>query len=139
MDAINDQVIPVIASRPPAEKARPADGGPPLGENEAVPMPATYSFDDLLRGLNPLHHLPVVGMIYRAATGETIPAPSRIAGSMATSALFGGPLGVLGTVVTSFVEELIRIGPDPRIPKWGETPPIVQAGLFDTTPGQGSG
>ena len=102
-------------------------------------MPATYSFDDLVRGLNPLHHLPVVGMIYRAATGETIPAAERIAGSAISGAFFGGPLGVLGTVVTSFVEELIRIGPDPRMPKWGEAPPVVQAGLWDTTPQQGSG
>lgn len=139
MDAISDQVISVIANRPPVERARPADGGPPLGENEAVPMPAPYSFDDLVRGLNPLHHLPVVGMIYRAATGETIPAPERIAGSALTGALLGGPLGVLGTVVTSFVEELFRIGPDPRMPKWGEVPPVVQTGLWDTAPGQGSG
>jgi len=109
--------------------------GPPLGPDEVAPVPFTGSFDDLLRGLNPLHHLPVVGTIYRAVTGETIPAAQRIAGAALTGAFFGGPLGVLGTVVTSFVEELIRIGPDPRMPKWGEVSPPVErrAGAFDPT------
>jgi len=38
-------------------------------------------FKDVLRALNPLQHVPVVGTIYRAVTGDTIPAPLRILGA----------------------------------------------------------
>ena len=114
----------------------PTDGGPPLGENEHLPMPATYSFDDLVRGLNPLHHVPVVGTIYRAVTGETIPAAERIAVSVVTSALMGGPLGILATIVSTLVEELWRMGPDPSTPRWGEHPPPKLTG-YDTPSGSG--
>ena len=44
--------------------------------------------------LNPLQYLPVVGTIYRAVTGDTIPEPVREAGSLVVSGLTGGPIGV---------------------------------------------
>ena len=44
--------------------------------------------------LNPLQYLPVVGTIYRAVTGDTIPEPVREAGSLVVSGLTGGPVGV---------------------------------------------
>ena len=70
------------------------------------PMPSLWSV------LNPLQHLPVVGMIYRAATGDEIPPAAKIAGS----ALFGGPIGVIGTVLGCLLEEVMRIGPDTSRP-----------------------
>ncbi len=127
MEPVSAAIITVTARRPPPDRATPADGGPPLGPDEAMPQPANFTFDDVLRGLNPLHHLPVVGTIYRAVSGETIPPSERIAGSILAGALFGGPLGVLATVVICFVEELIRIGPDPRQPRWGEVPITAEA------------
>jgi len=129
-----EPAITVTPLRPPPGRANPADGGPPLSDTDAVPMPATYSFEDLLTGLNPLHHLPVVGTIYRVATEESVPAPTRIATSMLSGALFGGPLGVLATVVGCFVEDLIQRGPDPRAPKWGEVAatPELRPGGFDS-------
>ena len=135
MEPIGDQVITVAPRRPVPSRADPGDGGPPLSDTDAVPVPATFSVDELVAGLNPLHHVPVVGMIYRAATGETIPAAERIAGSVLGSAFFGGPLGVLVTVVASFVEDLIQKGPDPRAPKWDEVRVVAELrpGEFSTT------
>ncbi len=123
-----EPVITVTARR------QEAPSGPPLGRDDVAPVPFSGRCEDLLSGLNPLHHLPVVGTIYRAVTQETIPAAERIAGSIATGAFFGGPLGVLATVVTSFVEEMIRMGPDPRQPRWGEVTrtPETTPGGFDS-------
>ena len=47
------------------------------------------SFLDLLDIVNPVHHIPVIGPIYRSLTGDIISPLPRIAGS----ALFGGPIG----------------------------------------------
>lgn len=70
------------------------------------PMPSFWSV------VNPLQHMPVVGRIYRAATGDDIPPAFKIAGS----ALFGGPIGVIGTVLGCLLEEIMRIGPDTSRP-----------------------
>lgn len=49
-----------------------------------------FSFDDLVDLVNPLHHIPLVGSVYRALTGDQIAAGPRILGG----ALFaGGPVG----------------------------------------------
>ncbi len=51
----------------------------------------TASFKDLLAIINPLQHIPVVGTIYRAITGDQIAAmPSIIGGT-----IFGGPVGLV--------------------------------------------
>lgn len=77
------------------------DGGPPLDGDAFMPIMANITFDEFLRGLNPLHHIPVVGTIYRAATGETIPAPMRVLGGAA----FGGVPGMLMTAAMVAVEQ----------------------------------
>ena len=65
---------PARAPQPDPRLATP-DGGPPLGPDEHIETPTTYSFDYIVRGLSPLHHAPVDGTIYRALTafgyGET--------------------------------------------------------------------
>jgi hypothetical protein len=85
-----------------ATAARPADGGPPLGENEAAPLAGTMTFREFLSGLNPLQHLPVVGTIYRAVTGDVAPAPMRILGGLIT----GGPIGMATTIGSVALETL---------------------------------
>lgn len=47
------------------------------------------SFGDFLDMINPLQHIPVVGTIYRAITGDTIKPASQVIGGIA----FGGPIG----------------------------------------------
>lgn len=61
-----------------------------------------FSFWDLLDIVNPLQHIPVVGGIYRAVTGDKIHNFSRIAGG----AVFGGVVGLgLGTINAIMVQE----------------------------------
>lgn len=91
-----------LAFRPPgsAEVPQPGDGGPPLGPDEAIPIPGEITFDEVVAGLNPLHHLPGVGMIYRMATGAEIHPAMRVLGAGIT----GGPLGMVLAGVMSAIE-----------------------------------
>ena len=68
----------------------------PLAEPQVQPQAEDdgFSFDDFLDVINPLQHLPVVGMLYRAVTGDEINAPAKIAGDT----LFGGIYGFLGAL-----------------------------------------
>lgn len=83
----------------------------------AIPAPAVaphagITFHDVLSALNPLQYLPVVGTIYRAVTGDVIAEPVRMFGSLAVSALMGGPVGVLINLATTAVEKLAGVDPD---------------------------
>jgi len=66
----------------------------PVGENAP-------GIGDFLQALNPLQHLPVIGSAYRALTGATIEPAARVVGGL----IFGGPLGMIGSLVNAFVEE----------------------------------
>lgn len=78
------------------------DGGPPLREDEAVPMPVDISFGDFLANLNPLHHIPVVGWVYRQVTGESVNPAFRALGGF----LLGGPIGAIVAAVGAVAESL---------------------------------
>jgi hypothetical protein len=60
-----------------------------------------FSFADLLDVVNPLQHIPFVSTFYREATGDTLAAAPRVAGST----LFFGPLGLASALANVFVEE----------------------------------
>jgi hypothetical protein len=60
-----------------------------------------FSFGDFLDIVNPLQHLPVVGTLYRAVTGDTIKAPEKIMGDT----LYGGPLGGLSAIADTIYQE----------------------------------
>lgn len=102
IDPAWSRFIPAQAILPPGLRHAP-DGGPPLREGEAVPMPAELSFDAFLANLNPLHHIPVVGWVYRAVTGETAHPLFRGLGGF----LFGGPIGALVSAVSAMVEGIV--------------------------------
>ena len=53
-----------------------------------------FTFGDFLDIINPLQHLPVVGTLYRAVTGDKIKTPEKIVGDT----LYGGPLGGLSAL-----------------------------------------
>ncbi len=84
------------------------DGGPPLREDEAVPMPVEISFGDFLANLNPLHHIPVVGWAYRQITGESVNPAFRALGGF----LLGGPIGAIIAAVGAMAESLFSDSPD---------------------------
>jgi hypothetical protein len=67
------------------------------------------SFGEVMSDLNPLQYLPVVGTIYRAITGDTIPRPLREAGSLLVSGLMGGPVGVATNLAMLGFEKLTGI------------------------------
>ncbi len=113
--------------------ATPPDGAGPIGPDGLWPQPLKVPFSDVLKALNPLQHVPVVGTIYRAATGDTIPAPLRILGA----GIFGGPIGILGAAVMSFVGVLFTMEPDlsrPSVPA-GMSATGSQAPMEPVTPG----
>ena len=99
----------------PSTVARPLnnpDFAPSGGENSTSAAEAAadgaqfwgedgFTFADLLDIINPLQHLPIIGSIYRALTGDEISPAARIAGG----ALFGGPLGLIGAVANQAIEE----------------------------------
>ena len=58
-------------------------------------------FQDLVDVFNPLQHIPIISVIYRGLTGDTISPGARIAGDT----LFGGGLGFLSSLVNSVVEQ----------------------------------
>jgi hypothetical protein len=78
---------------------------PHAAANTAVaPQPAAkhdFSFHDFLDIINPLQHLPVVGTIYRAITGDEIKTPEKIAGDT----IYGGPLGALSAVADAIYQQ----------------------------------
>lgn len=82
-----------------------AEGRPNLAY-ETMPEEDGYSFGDVIDMINPLQHLPVVGMLYRKFTGDTIkPFASIIGGT-----IFGGPVGAVSSTVNAIVKD--RTGKD---------------------------
>jgi hypothetical protein len=67
----------------------------PAAEREPL-----LSFGALIDAVNPLQHLPVVSTVYRAASGDAIGVPARLAGGF----LFGGPLGLLASAASVVFE-----------------------------------
>lgn len=59
-------------------------------------------WDDLLDVANPLQHLPVVGTVYRAVTGDKIGAVEKVAGD----ALYGGPVGLASSLADVAFEKI---------------------------------
>jgi hypothetical protein len=82
----------------------------------ASPAPKTPApsvrFADVLSALNPLQYLPVVGTIYRAITGDTVPEALQLGGSLLVSGLISGPIGILTTAAVAIAEKVTGIDPD---------------------------
>lgn len=84
----------VLESRSGEVRSSESRGGIDTGEGEV-------SFDDLLDLVNPLHHLPVIGTLYRRLTGDTLDGPARILGGL----LYGGPVGFAAAAANAIAEE----------------------------------
>ena len=61
-----------------------------------------FSFHDFLSIINPLQHLPVIGTLYRAITGDKIGVPEKIAGD----ALYGGLWGAVSGVADAAFQKI---------------------------------
>jgi hypothetical protein len=53
-----------------------------------------FTFGDFIDIINPLQHLPVIGTVYRALTGDKIDTPEKLVGDT----LYGGPLGLASSL-----------------------------------------
>lgn len=77
----------------PDPRLRTASPPAMAAEPPSTPTPAAArsgpDFGDILDTLNPLHHLPGVGLVYRKLSGDIIAPAARVIGG----ALFGGPIG----------------------------------------------
>ncbi len=125
---------PGLAGATPATTAGPAGSAPSFAPAPAVAasagvsgsvVPAVASaaapkaaaatpsaFHVLLSELNPLQYVPVVGTIYRAVTGDTIPEAARFAGGLVVSGLTGGPVGIAMNLGATLIEHLAGIDPE---------------------------
>lgn len=59
-------------------------------------------FDDVLDVVNPLQHLPIVGTVYRAITGDKIGDVEKVAGDT----LYGGPIGLVTSLADMAFEKI---------------------------------
>jgi hypothetical protein len=94
---------------------------PPISATAAPPPPASATpakpahhggFREFLSELNPLQYIPVVGTLYRAITGDTIPQTAREAGSLVVSFLTGGPIGAAINLGTLAMERITGFDPE---------------------------
>jgi len=99
--------LPVASRRPdPADIPRP--DVPDISFRELwKDKQKGFTFSDFLDIVNPLQHLPVIGTIYRAVTGDTISLGARLFGG----ALYGGPIGVMGEAALAAADQ--AVGGDP--------------------------
>ncbi|TDI59234.1 MAG: hypothetical protein E2O93_01645, partial [Alphaproteobacteria bacterium] len=72
----------------------PSPSGPGSPEVE-------LSFGDFIDLINPLHHIPIIGTIYRAITGDEISGTAKILGGM----LFGGPIGFIAAAFDTILTQ----------------------------------
>jgi hypothetical protein len=70
------------------------------------------TFRELLSELNPLQYLPIIGTIYRAVTGDTIPETARQVGSFVASGVIGGPIGLATSAALLAIEKITGIDPE---------------------------
>ncbi len=83
----------------------------PAAAPSAVPSEASglgAIFETRLADLNPLQYVPVVGMIYRAITGEHLDPAWRVGGAVVTGVLMGGPVGIVTSLLGVGLEELFH-------------------------------
>lgn len=95
--------------RPPP--AKPADAGDTKASDIAnvkgAPKEEDF-FDHLWDVVNPLQHLPVIGTIYRAATGDRLDPVERIAGSTLYGGLWGAVSAVAGLAFESLTGKSVE-------------------------------
>lgn len=89
---VRDNLVAAQAYAPAAETS--SHGTPDIeyaGEQES----REYTFADIIDIINPLHHLPVIGTLYRKLSGDTIKPMANIIGG----AVFGGPVGAVSSTI----------------------------------------
>ncbi len=100
-----DPIAPLASAAP--QSARPPlrtgnrDDEPGAFWSATGPPTSELRFSDLLAIINPLQHLPIIGSIYRALTGDVPHPAARVIGG----AIFGGPMGMFSAAINAMVEQ----------------------------------
>jgi hypothetical protein len=68
---------------------------------DSNPEYADVSIGDFVDIINPLHHIPLLGNLYRGITGDEIKPPARIMGG----GIYGGPIGMASAMVNTVIED----------------------------------
>lgn len=68
---------------------------------KSVPKEEAFGVGDMIDMINPLHHLPLVGPLYRGVTGDDINPAGRVIGG----SVFGGMLGGATSMANIIAEE----------------------------------
>ena|GEM_PF-2980904 len=87
------------------ESCRPINAEPGTPRSPAADKTSDakpFSFRDVLDIINPFHHIPIIGNIYRSVTGDEIKAPARILGG----GIFGGIIGAVAGVVNAVISKV---------------------------------
>lgn len=92
-----------VAYQTPAPQAQIASS---LAEPAEITS-STTDFGDFIDMINPLQHIPLVNMAYRALTGDEIGGAAQIVGG----ALFGGPIGALAGTASAIIEHQTGASP----------------------------
>ena len=113
-----DPVRKTMVAMPPygtlrTQPAKPADIAVDTKAAGAKPDEEDF-FDHLWDVVNPLQHLPVIGTIYRAATGERLDPAEKIAGST----LYGGLWGAVSAVASLAFESLTGKSVEDTVMAW---------------------
>ena len=98
--------IATLTDTTPASISGSAPAGAPASPDAAADKShlwddKEFGFTDVLAALNPLQHLPIVGPLYRALTGDTIGNVARVVGDT----LYGGPIGLVTGLINVAVAE----------------------------------
>lgn len=96
--SFGDQIVAAArAADPAAEFAQ--SYAPETTPTAAADQP--FGFGDLIDMVNPLQHIPLLNMAYRAITNDTI----RPIGQIIGGAVFGGPLGAMAGAASTLITE----------------------------------
>ena len=94
---VTDTASPTVPSWWADSAAPSGEADPHTGTGQES---ADLGFADLVDVVNPLHHIPLVGNLYRALTGDEISETSRMAGG----AIWGGPLGMVAALANTITQ-----------------------------------
>ncbi len=92
----------VLADDPATHRTRGFEAALSMSEPPAAAAPSSsISFDDFIDIVNPLQHLPLVNLVYRELTGDSIGPIAQIVGG----GIYGGPVGAVSGTVNAVVQE----------------------------------
>lgn len=101
MTDTNLQITRQIAHRA-VEDTHRLDTSREKGKTHLDDPPQDFTFDDFLDIINPLQHLPIISVIYRALTGDKIKPAMRILGDIG----YGGPTGFMSSCAQVLFEAI---------------------------------